>query len=182
MALNSAAVAVGVTGSVYVAPVGTTVPTSTSAGLAAGFVDVGYISEDGVTEGNANDTNDIVAWQNGDIVRRVQTSYDFTVAFTMIETNEASLALFYGNFTHGPGVTDGIVQVTGVQSGRIAVVINVIDGTRLIRTVLPSAQITERGDVSHVNGDAISYPVTITAYPDANGVKAYKYIASDAAS
>jgi hypothetical protein len=33
-----------------------------------------------------------------------------------------------------------------------------------------------------VNGDAIMYPVTITAYPDASGVKAYLYYDNGEAS
>ena len=35
---------------------------------------------------------------------------------------------------------------------------------------------TERGDVVYKNDEAIGYEVTITCYPDQNGVKAYKYL------
>ena len=79
-------VRVGVTGAVYFAPAGTAVPTSVSGVLNAAFVDVGYIGEDGVSESISADTNDIKAWQNGDVVRRVQTSHDYTVSFTMLRT------------------------------------------------------------------------------------------------
>jgi hypothetical protein len=182
MANSANNVRVGVTGAVYFAPASTAVPTSVSTALNAAFEDVGYISEDGVTESTATDTNDIRAWQNGDIVRRVQTSHDYSVAFTMIETKAKSLELFYGNFTAGPGGASGVVEVNGEQPYRGAFVLHVIDDTDLIRVVIPDGQVTERGDVQRVNGDATSYPVTITAYPDANGVKAFIYYETDAAS
>jgi hypothetical protein len=54
-------------------------------------------------------------------------------------------------------------------------VFEILDGLRTGRVVLPDAQVTARGDVSYVDTDAVSYPVTLTAYPDANGVKAYIY-------
>lgn len=182
MANTADNVRVGVTGAVYFAPSGTAVPTSVSTALNAAFNDVGYIAEDGITESTSTSTNDIRAWQNGDIVRRVQTSHDYTVAFTMLETKAKSLELYYGNFTAGPGGASGQVTVDGAQPYRGAFVLHVIDDTNLIRIVIPDGQITERGDVTYANGDAIAFPVTITAYPDGNGDKAFIYYETDAAS
>ena len=87
MALDATQVRVGVTGAVYVAPTGTTLPTDATTSLAVAFDDVGYISEDGVTETQDTDTNDIVAWQNGAVVRKIQTSHDLTYSFAMLETS-----------------------------------------------------------------------------------------------
>lgn len=182
MALTADNVRVGVTGAIFRAPTGTTLPTTVGGTLDTAFWDVGYITSDGVTTSTSTDTNDIQAWQNGDIVRRVQTSHDFTVQFTMLESNETTLELYYGNFTHGAGAASGTVQVKGEQGYRGSFVLNVVDDTNLIRIVLPDAQVTERGDVSYVNGDAISYPVTLTCYPDASGNKGYLYFETDAAS
>lgn len=181
MALVADNVQVGVTGAVYMAPSATAVPTSTVAALNAAFTDVGYIGEDGVTTSVGTDTNDIKAWQNGDIVRRVQTSHEFTIQFTMIETNGKSLELYYGNYTAGGGGS-GSVQITGAQPYRGAFVCHVADGSDVIRIVIPDGQITERGDVTYVNEDAISYDVTITAYPDASGIKGYLYFETGGAS
>lgn len=182
MTLTADNVRVGVTGAVFRAPAGTTLPTSVSGTLDTAFWDVGYISEDGVVTSTSADTSDIKAWQNGDLVRRVQTSHDFTVKFTMLETSEVTLGLYYNDFTHGAGSASGKVQVKGVQGYRGEFVINVVDDTNMIRLVLPDAQITAREDVSYVNGDAVMYGVTLTCYPDASGVKAYLYFETDAAS
>lgn len=179
---TAANVRVGVTGAVYKAATGTTLPTDVSSALDVGFEDVGYIGEDGVVTSTGTDTNDIKAWQNGETVRKVQTSHDFTLAFTMIETNAKTLELYYGNFEAGPGGASGVVEVRSEQGWRGELVLNVVDDDQLIRIVVPDAQVTEREDVSYVNGDAIAYGVTITCYPDNTGVKAYIYFETDAAS
>lgn len=181
MALAASEVRVGVTGAIAVAPAATSAPTTVAAAL-TGFTDIGYVSEDGLTTSTGTDTNDIKAWQNGDLVRRVQTSHDFTLQFTMLQTNEKTLEVYYGNFTHGVGAADGSVQVTGEQGYRGAWVFDVVDDDQLIRIVVPDGQVTERQDVVYVNGDAVTYGVTVSCYPDAAGVKAYLYFSTDAAS
>jgi hypothetical protein len=170
MTLTADNVEVGVTGGVYVADVGTSLPNDTTDVLNAAFDDVGYISDDGVVESQGSDTTDIKAWQNGDIVRKVQTKHELTYKFTMIETSETTQGVFYGNYSAGA------VEITGEQLDHKSWIIHVIDGDDKIRIVIPDGQITERGDVSYKNDDAISYPVTITCFPDGDGVKATKYL------
>jgi hypothetical protein len=164
MALDATKVRVGVTGGAYVAPLGTTLPTDATSALNGAFVELGYINENGVTETQNISTNKIKAWQNGDIVRTVQTQHDLEYKFTPLESNASVLAQVYPSG-----------QITGAQRGNAEWVFNVVDGVNKIRVVLPNAQITDIGDVNYVNGDAIDYPLTITAYPDASGVKAYIY-------
>lgn len=175
-------VRVGVTGGIYVAPAATALPTTPSAALDGAFTEVGYLNEDGVTESQGTETNDIRAWQNGDVVRKVQTSHDLTYAFTLLETNPTSLELFYGNYDDGGGAGPAVVEITGEQPDHNSYVLQVIDGDDLIRIVIPDGQVTERGDVVYQNGDAITRPVTITCFPDADGVKAYQYLETEGAS
>lgn len=166
------------TGGVKVGPTSAIAPTDATTALAGEFVGVGYIGEDGFTEAPSTDSQDIVAW-GGDIVRRIQTSHDVTYAFEMIETNEQSLKLYYGddnvtttaaNFSNGNRRT---VQVKGTQLPRKSVVFEMFDGDVRERIYLPDAQVTERSEIQRSHGDAARYSVTITAYPDASGVKAY---------
>ena len=45
-------------------------------------------------------------------------------------------------------------------------VIDVIDSDTHIRLYIPNGEVTERGEVTYANnGEALSYPVTITCYP-----------------
>ena len=176
MALDAANVAVAVTGSVNYAVIATAIPNDAYEALNAAFKDVGYISEEGVTESHGTETNDIVAWQNGAVVRRVRTSHVLTYQFTMIETNPNSMALFYDSYSAAGGTT-GTATVTGVEHDEQRFVIDVVDGSDNIRIVIPNGQVTELGDVSYVNGDAIGRPITITAYPESGGTtKAYVYL------
>jgi hypothetical protein len=175
MALDATQVRVGVTGAAYVAPDATNAPDDATTALHADYEDVGYIHEDGVTETHDTDSNDIRAWQNGDIVRKVQTSHDLTYTFTMLETNAVTLGEFYGNFTE-ESAADNVVEITGEQLPHRSWVLSVLDGGHVFRIVIEDGQVTERGDVVYQNGDAIGREVTITCYP-VDGVKATIYMA-----
>lgn len=167
-------VRVATTGQIFRAPVGTALPTNATSAPAAAFLanEIGFVSDGGITESMGADTTDIQAWQNGDVVRTIQTSHTVTWAWEMLETNSLTLAAFYGNFAANT------VQITGDQPGHYSWIIDVDDQGNNIRIVIPDGQITERGDVTYANAEAVRYPVTVTAYP-VSGVKAYKYIASE---
>jgi hypothetical protein len=169
-------VQVASTGGIYVAPAATAIPTSASASRNAAFAELGLMDESGVVESQGTTSNNIKAWQNGAVVRKVQTEHDLTYQFTAIETNPVVLEEWYGNYNSGD------VQITGEAIDIKPWVLEVFDGDEHLRIVIPNGQITERGDVSYVNGAAVAYPITLTAYPDASGVKAYAYYAQDGAS
>lgn len=174
MTLDATKVRVGVTGKVMFAPTGTALPVTSIATPNVAFLDVGYISDDGVTQAIGEETTEIKAWQNAAVVRKVQTGHDVTYTFTMIESNAVSLKAYYGNYA------SGVIQINGDQLPHQAMLLDVIDGTHEIRVAIPDGQITERGDVVYENGEAIGYEVTVTCYPDSSGVKAYKYVDVDA--
>lgn len=174
MALTADNVVVAVTGSLNRAPIGTTLPSNATSALDPAFADQGYLSEDGVTQTVDSQTTDIVAWQNADVVRTVQTSNSVTIQATMIESMDEVFKTFYGNYNLAGGV--GAITVTGAALPKSAFVLNVLDGINKIRLVIPNGQINERGDVVYQNGEPVGYPVTITCYPDASGVKIYKYV------
>lgn len=165
-------VRVATTGAVSFAPISTTLPTDAVAALAATFKDVGYVGPDGVTQSIETDVTDITAWQNGDTVRKVQTSHDVTFQLVMLETKDITLQVYYADAT----ATASKVKVTGAQSPHNVVVIDVLDDKHSIRIVLPDAQVTERGEIVYQNEEATGYDITLTAYPDADGVKAYIYL------
>lgn len=172
MALVSSNVRVAVTGAVYVAPTATAAPTAFDSTLNVAFKDLGYVSEDGVTETRDRSTNQIRAWQGADLVREVVTDSSLTYSFTLIETTEEVVELFYGATADG---SDGSVAIVpSATGGRKSYVIDVIDGADIIRCYLPSAEITEVGDQVYASGEPIGYEVTVTAYP-VSGVTATKF-------
>jgi len=180
MSTTAANVRVAVTGAVYNAPLATPLPSTAIVALNAAFLarEIGYLTEDGITQAINEDSSDIKAWQNADIVRKIRTSQDLTYAFAMLETSPLTLETYYGNYTAATA-DSGVAQITGAALGHKAWVLHVIDGLARIRLVVPDGEITERGETVMVNGEALSYPITITAYPDASGVKAYVYLDTD---
>jgi hypothetical protein len=181
MALQATAVRVGVTGKIWFAPQGTAVPAATSGAL-TGFNEVGYATDAGVTLTINNDTADIRAWQNGDLLRRVQKSVTFSVKFVMAETNEQSLLLYYNNYAHGAAAADGVVTFNSNQPYRGAFVLDIVDSPYLMRVVFPDGQVTDRGDTAITSGDLIGYDTTVAGYPDAAGNAGYMYLATIGAS
>lgn len=176
-------VVVGQSGAIYGADLGSTLPTSASGAPGGDFTELGFITEGGVTESQPESTTKIKAWQGGTVVRVVRTEHELTYKFAMLETNEDTLAAFYGNYD------GGTVEVNAAPAPHKSYVIDVLDGDQLIRICIPDGQVTARSDVQYVNGAAAMYEVTVTCYedPDYAGAedypaKAYKYHATAGAS
>ncbi|MGL5828198.1 MAG: phage tail protein [Angustibacter sp.] len=167
MALDSSKVRVAVTGVVSVAPTGTAAPTNASASLNAAFLDLGYISEDGITEARERSTEDLKAWQNGTTVRTVVTEGSLTFNFRMLETNKPAIELAYGATVTQTAAEGSFVVIPTSTGGRKSFVFDVVDGSELRRIYVPQGEVTEVGEISYVNGEPIGYEVTVAAYADA---------------
>ena len=165
-------------GAVFVAPIGTAIPTDGTTALAAAFVNVGYISEDGVTNEIETDTEEIKAW-GGDIVLNPQTSRAERFTFTMIETNEQSLKLAFGD--SNVTVKDGGFAV--VHNGKdreehVMVIETLIGANRVKRQVVPRGKVTEMGEIVYKDDEVLGYETTVSALIDESGNTAYEYIAT----
>jgi hypothetical protein len=179
MARDVDAVYVGADGRGYVAPRGTTGPTSAAATLNALFKELGWLHEDGLTEAANADSAEIKAW-DGTTVRKVMTSSEFTFQLKFLETNKHTLELYYsGSDVSGDGGTGSKIAAKGPENDRRSFVFDVLDGDHIARIYIPDGEVTERGDISYANGEAIAYEVTITAYPDSTGVSFTKFFDKD---
>lgn len=169
-------------GAVYRAPLGTTLPTDASAALDEAFADMGYVSEDGVTNSNTIESDDVKAW-GGDTVLALQTDKTDTFALTLIESmNENVLKAVFGDDnvtgTFSTGIT---VKANASEQDEAAWVIDMIArGGAKHRVVIPSGKISEIGDVTYSDGDAVGFEITITAVPDTTGNSHYEYIVAGA--
>jgi hypothetical protein len=153
---------------------GTALPTDASTAVGAGFVDSGYISEDGVTLSDAQTWNDIKDW-GGDTVRRIKSESQVTLAWSFLELNEQSASAAFGdqNVTATTGKLK--IKLNVSEAPRKAWVINMVDGGRKMRITVADGQITDRGDQTFTRTGAVLIPVTLTCYPDANGDTAIIY-------
>lgn len=166
------------TGGVLSAALGTTLPTSATASIAA-FTGVGYVGEGGVVEMIDEQTKSIKAW-GGDEVRVVRTSHAVAYKIPFIETNAETLALVYGDANVTATANGFAVEVNSDERDHMTWVLDMVDGDRLVRICIPDGQITDVADVTYVHDNATAYEVTLTCYPDASGNKAYKYVETEA--
>lgn len=184
MSLNTDNVRVAITGGVRVAPPGTALPTTPVATYNAAFDELGYLSEDGITEANSDDRTVIKAWQNGTTVRRVLSSTETTFAFTVIETNPVVWALYYpGSELAAVAAGDAVHTTLTVKvpaADPRAFAFDVLDGDSAQRILVPKGEISERGDVVYKNDEPIGYEMTMTCYPDEDGVVMIKLTNDDA--
>lgn len=172
-------VAVGkpaVGGAVSRAAVGATLPTDTTTAL-TGFVNLGYISDAGLTNNNTPESDSIKAW-GGDTVYSYQTSKDDTFTFTLIEClNEDVLKAVYGDANVTGTVAAGLtVKANSKEQESASWVVDVIIRGAVKRIVIPSAKITNIGEITYSDDSAVGYEVTLTAEPDAAGNTHYEYI------
>lgn len=165
-------------GAVYRAPKGTALPTDASSELAAAYKALGYISDDGLTNSNAPESDDIKAW-GGDTVLSVQTDKPDTFGMKFIESlNVEVLKTIYGDDNVSVDADGSItIKATSTEMDEAIYVIDMImRGGALKRIVIPIGKISDLGDIEYKDDDAVGYDTTITAMPDADGVTHYEYI------
>jgi hypothetical protein len=167
-----------ISGAVYVAPIGTTLPTDATTALDNAFVCLGYVSEDGLENNNDMDVSAIKAW-GGMIVYRSLNELDDNFVLTLIESENADvLKAVYGSN-----------NVTVDADGNVTVAVKADDpeenvwvfelalrNSRAKRIVIADGAITAREAITYNDSDAVGYGITVSAYPDANGETHKEYL------
>jgi hypothetical protein len=156
---DASKVVVGVTGKVWVGATSATGPTASDSVL-TGFTDLGFVSADGLSITPEKSTTNINAWQDSALVRTVVTESSLTYSFTLLETSEDAVELYFGST-----ITDGKVLVNPANTGgRKSFVFDVVDGDKVIRHYIPSGEIISVEAQTVASGDAMGYGITVTAY------------------
>lgn len=165
-------------GAMYVAPAGTELPTDATTALATAFKSLGYISEDGLTNSNSPESDDIKAW-GGDIVLTPITGRPDTYSVKLIESlNVDVLKMVYGDDnvtgTLGTGIT---VKANATDLEEHPIVVDMILRNGVLKRIcIPSAKVSEIGEIVYTDADASGYELTLSCQPDADGNTHYEYI------
>lgn len=170
-------------GYIWVAPLGTAIPTDATAALDKAFVGLGYLSEDGLTEPASFEPGDDIVAAGGDTVAQADPTFSKTWTGTCIEAlNEDLLKVAYGstNVTITPAAaTDGSIVIkeqAGDIEHHVIVIDEMLKGGRKRRNVMADATFLITGDISHVHTALVNFEFTITAYPTANQPAQTQYI------
>lgn len=168
-------------GAIWRAPLGTTLPKNTEETLDAAFKELGYCSEDGVTNSNSPESDNAKAW-GGDTVATMQTSKEDSFKFKLIEVlNVEVLKAVYGDENVTGSLKEGItIKANSDENEECAWVIDMILKGAVKRIVIPSAAVSEVADITYKDDDLIGYETTLKATPDTDGQTHYEYIKSTA--
>lgn len=165
-------------GAIYTAPLGTELPTDAITELDPAFKSLGYVSEDGLSNENSPESENIKAW-GGDTVANVQTSKDDRFTYTLIEAlNINVLKQVYGDDNVEGELETGIkIKANNKELKEHVVVIDMIlRGEFLKRIVIPAGKVAEIGEINYKDDEAVGYETTLECIADESGNTHYEYI------
>lgn len=165
-------------GYIFVAPTGTTLPTDIKTNLAEAFLNLGFISEDGYTESEETDANELKD-MNGDLMDSSTTSRVESAKLTLAEIKAQTLKVMYGadNVTDLDGVIT--VEHNGNKDEAWSIVLElVLKNGRRWRKVVPAAKSSELDDIKLAVSEISGRQITFKYLVDSNGNTCYDYIES----
>ena len=171
-----------ITGAIFSAPVGTTLPTSTSEALDESFKCLGYCSDAGVVNSTNMESSKIKAW-GGETVLVIQTTKEDQYKFTLLEVKNVDVLKFvYGPENVSGALETGIkIKANSLEVPATSLVIDMLlsDNTAK-RVVIPNAKISAIGDITYADNNAIGYETTLDCLPDDDGDSHVEYIKKSA--
>lgn len=168
---NPAEIVVGSDGKILTAPVGTAAPANASAAWPAGWVDLGYADEDGVTLRFGVDVESIKVWQQFFAVRRQVTDREATSAFNLAQWSAETVPFALG----GADVTEltageyKIAAPTPQDLDERALGVEWVDGTKIYRFICPRGIVDDEVEVEINRSTPSLLPVGYSVLGPASG-------------
>ncbi|RLK47619.1 hypothetical protein [Microbacterium telephonicum] len=147
---------------IYLAPIGSTKPTTINADPAAAYEDVGWLHSDGVTEAATGSKTEIRGHQGNGVVRTRVEGGGTTIAFIALEDKAQTRELRYHVKTDATAA--GVRTETRSPGQRVsprAAVIDFFDAddeTVKERWIIDRLEIVPDGDRVYVNSDIAGFP------------------------
>lgn len=150
-------------GRLWMADPGTALPSALEA-PAAGWTDMGYLSEDGYDLSPSVDTEDFKVWPLKQTALSVVTGQEIELKLALAQWNADTTALYFG----GQWATAGGVATLSVplqRSFEKALVIDAEDGGRTYRYVLARASLSDFETITHKHGELALLGFTLKVLP-----------------
>lgn len=184
MAQNALQVRVAGTGSIYLAPYGTTAPVDTATPLNAAFKEMGYTSDKGVDLEYTPKFGSVMSWQSLTALRQFPQSLDFKASFELEQWSSDVISAYFGggSVITNPSESGGkLYSVSNTPSvDERAAVLEFFDGVQKYRIYIPRVIITDRGKVVLARTGAAMWQMTIAALPVDNNTALATLIIKDA--
>ncbi|MFC9987876.1 phage tail protein [Streptomyces globisporus] len=190
---DSANIIVGTAGKAYAAPVGSTFPLGPEVTWGTDFVDMGFITPDGLEEAMAEERTQLDAWGEDAPVVDLAKKRTQTFKLTFRETTAQLLSLYYqvqlANMTSTPSAVGppATKQFISFGSGstqdtvEIALGLDVIYGGKRHRIMIARCGVSDRGARKHSADDSSNYELTFTALSAPGGAQSVQHMITDVA-
>lgn len=178
---NADQILVGNTGTLWKAPVGTTLPTSLAA-PSAPFLSLGFISEDGPKFNFELTVKEIRAWQQRTAIDRRNDQENVSFEVALMEWDAKTLPAATGGTISSPST--GVYKLSPAAVGSVnygAYILDVHDGTYEHRFVFPRASISGNVSSNFKRGDASLLPVKIDAVASSDSTDAWYFLTNSPA-
>lgn len=169
---------VGANGGAWVADLGTASPGDPDVQPPAPWLQIGAISEEGLTQGFEEESQSFTPWGYTSPIRTNITSSLRTFQVTAWETGRVIVQSLQYRIPvpdlqpSGEGLTE-FAETASPSPDRRTFWFLVIDGQFRRGFYCPAAEITARTEVAHRGDQVAGYQWTITAYPDEAGNTVY---------
>lgn len=162
---------------------GVTIPVTCTEDLDTDLKCLGYVSDDGVSHSMENSDDGIKAW-GGDtvLVPDLDRTDDFTFTLLEVMNEEVLKAVFVdGNVTVTAATSSApksiaIASNSAVQPDCVWVIDMIMQGGNPKRVVIPKGVITEIGEITYKDDEAVGYEITVRGKADASGNTHYEYM------
>lgn len=170
-----------VTGGVLAGPIGTALPISASAVINSAIKPLGYVSNDGLEAKGDRKVEEIKDW-NADIIATLQTEHSVKFTLTLYGVFDPDvLSEVFGpeNITVTPATSLAGTLITVHETGSVLPqrvwIFDMKHDSKHLRIVLPNAKISESSENKFVAGTLQGFQITVEAFKDNAGIKAYRY-------
>lgn len=183
MAQDATDVRVAGEANIYLAPLDTAFPEFDAAPVAP-WVDLGYVTPDGITATFGREVNEIYAMQSAEPIRIVATKLPKMIAFNMMQQGRSQLTLALGGGAFS--LEDvGIYRYEPPEASVIderAMVLEIADGDNTYRWHYVRVQNREGVEHKFLREDAATFPVSMQILqPEDATVKPFYLLTNDTA-